>query len=220
MVSGCFNGMRAPVLDGARERHSSCGMRSTIALAVLTLALSLTLPRSASATVTEALSLRDLTQRADLVVLATAVAESARRDARGRIVTDVALRIEEALKGDARAGSTITMTRLGGAIGDIGMRVEGEPRFTVGERYVVFLYRTHGGALRPVGMSQGVMPVDDDGGETMVLPGGAGLSLVERVAGGRLAPAPGALIHAMPYLELRDRVGVVIEGEQSGAVRP
>ncbi len=195
-------------------------MRSKIALATATLALALGLTQPAFATVTEALSLRELTQRADLIVLATATGEAARRDARGRIVTDVTFSVEEIMKGNA-GGSTITMARLGGVIGDVGMRVEGEPRFTLGERYVLFLYRTGDGTLRPVGMSQGVMPVEGSSGDPTVGPGGAGLSLVQRVEGGRLAPAPAALIHAMPYLELRDRVGVVVvDEEQRGTVRP
>ncbi len=196
-------------------------MRSTIALSTASLLLALALVSPASATVSEALSLPELTQRADLVVLATALDKRARYDARGRIVTDVTLRVEETMKGDARVGSTLTMTRIGGVIGDIGMRVEGEPILDVGSRYVLFLYRVEGGStLRPVGMSQGVMGVDEQHGERTVLPGGAGLSLVQRARGGRLMPAPAALIHAMPYPELRDRVGAVVDSPSSGAVRP
>lgn len=173
----------------------------------------------ASATISEALSLQELVARADHVVLATAASAHAQRDARNRIVTDYALRVSEVMKGDAAIGSTLTMRSLGGVLGDLGMRVEGEPHLTTGERYVVFLGRTSSGLLRPVGMSQGVFPVRGAGGAATVLPGGGGLSLVQRVQGGQLVPAPGALPHPLRYDELRERVDRVLERE-SGAVQP
>lgn len=196
-------------------------MRSRIALVVAVWLGALALPGLASATITEALSLTDLVREADLVVLAAAIDEHAQRDARGRIVTDFTVRVDEVMKGDASVGSTLVMRRLGGVMGDIGMRVEGEPHLEIGARYVLFLHRlSDGRTLRPVGMSQGVLPVEEQRGETIVLPGGDGLSLVQRVQGGQLLPAPGALIHPTPYLELRDRVGVVIDEERGGTVRP
>jgi hypothetical protein len=174
----------------------------------------------ASATISEALSLDDLVGRADHVVLASTVGSRALRDARNRIVTDYTLRVEDVMKGDAAIGSTLTMRSLGGAIGDIGMRIEGEPRLESGRQYVVFLARTSSGALRPVGMSQGVLPVREVSGTTTVMPGGGGLSLVQRVQGGQLVPAPAALLHPQPYRELRARVDHVIEGGRRGTVSP
>lgn len=174
----------------------------------------------ASATISEALSLDELVGRADHVVLATATGARALRDSRDRIVTDYTLRVDEAMKGGATIGSALTMRSLGGAIGDLGMRIEGEPRLEIGRQYVLFLTRSASGALRPVGMSQGVLPVREVAGRATVMPGGEGLSLVSRVQGGQLAPAPAALIHPEPYLELRERVDHVIEGERRGTVSP
>lgn len=194
-------------------------MRSRLAPAVALLVLGLA--GTARATISEALSLGDLVRRADHVVVATAIGESARRDARGRIVTDYAVRIEEVMKGDARPGDVLVMTRIGGVIGDLGMRVEGEPGLEMGERYVLFLDRLRDGrTLRPVGMSQGVLPVREQNGEPMVLPGGDGLSLVQRVQGGRLVPAPAALLHPTRLVELRERVDHLVEGERRGTVAP
>jgi hypothetical protein len=193
-------------------------MRWKVSLALVSLGAVLSLAVPAWATVSEALSLRELVREADHVVLATVVDDHARRDARERIVTDYTVRVEDVMKGDARSGHTLVMTSLGGAIGDLGMRVEGEPHLTVGARYVLFLRRM-GTALRPVGMSQGVLPVRDDG-EPIVLPGGGGLSLVQRVEGGRLVPAPAALLHPEPYDRLRQRVGAVVADEPRGTVRP
>lgn len=172
-------------------------------------------PATASATISEALSLEQLVQRADYVVVATAQAEQARRDSRGRIVTDFTLRVDEVMKGSASRGATLVMTSLGGAIGDIGMRVEGEPHPAIGARYVLFLRTMRDGrTLRAVGMSQGVMEVQVQAGTPTVMPGGGGLALMQRVQGGQLVPAPAALLHPEPWAIVRARLERIIEGER------
>jgi len=176
-------------------------------------------PSAASATIIEAMSLDELVRGADAVALVTCVDERALRDQRNRIVTDYELRLDEVMKGSAAPGSHLTMRRLGGIIGDLGMRVEGEPSMQPGQRYVVFLRRLPGGGpLRPVGMSQGVMPVEETRGVLTVQPGAAGLSLVQRGAGGGLHPAPAALLHAESFERLRERVEE--SRARPGAVRP
>lgn len=188
-------------------------MRLSHGVAVLTVLMA---AAPASATISQALSLRELVQHADHVVLATAVEERVLRDGRDRIVTDFTVRVEDVMKGDARIGARFEMRRLGGVIGDLGMRIEGEPHLEIGKRYVLFLTRTTDGHLRPVGMSQGVLPVEQRGRDTIVIPGGGGMSLVQRVQGGQLVPAPAALMHETPYSTLRGRVMDV----QGGAVQP
>lgn len=179
-------------------------------IAALGMLSALATPGLAGATVSVALSLDEMVDHADHVALVTCESAQASRDDRGRIVTDYTLRVEESMKGDG--GATLTMRSLGGVIGDLGMRVEGEPHPELGRRYVVFLER-RGGQLRAVGMSQGVMPVTEQGGTLTVAPGGAGMSLVQRVRGGQLSPAPAALLHPEPYLELRTRIGARVSGE-------
>lgn len=188
-------------------------MRFSYGVAVVSVLLA---AAPASATISEALSLRELVRQADHVVLATAVDERALRDGRDRIVTDFTVRVEEVMKGDASVGATFEMRRLGGVLGDLGMRIEGEPHLESGKRYVLFLARTTEGHLRPVGMSQGVLPVEQRGRETIVIPGGDGMSLVQRVQGGQLVPAPAALMHETPYSTLRERV----MDAQRGTVQP
>ena len=83
---------------------------------------------------------------------------------------------------------------MGGQIGDIGMRVEGEPSFSVGERVLVFV--RDGGpytAFRPVGMGQGVMRVRMERGVETVTQNREGLMLMRRNAQGRLERSLGAL---------------------------
>lgn len=195
-------------------------MRSTHGAWALALSLVLA-PAVASATITEALSLEQLVQHADTVALVTCVDHRASYDSRQRIVTDYTLRIEEVMKGRASVGATVEMRRLGGVIGDLGMRVEGEPYLEEGQRYLVFLRHTDAGPHRPVGMSQGVMSVSEDGGVLTVQPGGGGLSLVQRGADGRLHPAPAALLHEAQLEQLRERVETIRRQQSTGGtVRP
>lgn len=163
----------------------------------------------ARATIVEALSLSDLVERSEHVVVASCVDIRSHRDASRRIVTDYTLQLEEVMRGPAHSGDTLVMRSLGGVEGDIGMHVEGEPRLTPGTRYVVFLRRLSDGTLRPVGMSQGVMEVEERADGPAVLPGGAGLALRRRVLGGQLVVAPPALLHPEPLEALRERIGAV-----------
>lgn len=169
---------------------------------------------TASASVVEALELSELVARAERVVLGRVVDKRARWDGRGRIVTDVTLRVQERMKG--APGDTITLTRLGGSIGEVGMKVAGEPSFRVGERRIVFARPGRNGGWRPVGMSQGALPVVDDAGREVVMPGGAGLSLVHQ-HGSQLVPAPAALLHPRPLADvLADIRDLVAHPEDGG----
>jgi hypothetical protein len=64
-------------------------------------------------------------------------------------------------------------------------------------------------------MSQGAMPVRADGGQSMVHPGGEGLSLVRRGSGGNLRAAPGALLERRPLSEMEDRIQGLMATEGS-----
>lgn len=196
-------------------------LRGRLSRATLALSLVCLVPTSAAASLSLALSLEELTRSADLIVLVRAGEGQASRDARGRIVTDVPVEVLDVVSGDATVGARLTLRRLGGAIGDLGMRVEGEPNFEAGARYLVFARRTEASApLRPVGMSQGVMRVRPGDGGDWVEPGGDGLGLVQRARGGRLLPAPPALLHPERLDRVRARVQQTIEAGPPGAVAP
>jgi len=171
----------------------------------------------ASASLLEALDLAQLVARADHVVLATPIRRQTRWDAYQRIVTDVTLRVETPLKGSSRPDAVLELRTLGGAIGELGMRVEGEPVFREGHRYLVFaVYR--GGELRPVGMSQGVLPIErDQAGRDKVLPGGGGIALVRPLPDGTLAPAPPAILHPRPLEDVRAEIEAAVR--RSGSTR-
>lgn len=198
--------MFAPKLANARAL-----LLGLAASMVLSLALP---PSGARASLVEAMSLRELVAASDEIVVARVEDQRARYDARGRIVTDVTLRVEERLYGRLSAGERATALRLGGAVGERGMRVEGEAIYETGERVLLFARRVtteRGELLRPVGMSQGLFPIrGEEGGET-ILPSGAGLELVVRTPTGALAPGAPPLAAPRPRDEVLAEVRELVE---------
>jgi hypothetical protein len=165
----------------------------------------------ARASVARQLELPELTHDADLVATGRVLEQRSRWDDRGRIVTDVRIHIDERVKGDA--GREVTLRCLGGAIGRLGMRVPGEPRFDDGERVVLFAVH-RGAALRALGMSQGVMRIEERDGQTLVHPGGEGLSLVAPGPSGQLTRAAAALPGPQPLDELLATLRQLVAAEQ------
>ena len=122
-------------------------------------------PHAAPASVVRALTLRELVEASAIVVLAQVeTATSSWVD--GRIVTDAVLVVDEGLAG-AETEQRVTVRTLGGEVDGIGQRVSGEPWLRAGERYLVFLEplpaRSGDASLRyrPIGMSQGALPVTE-----------------------------------------------------------
>ncbi len=143
----------------------------------------------AHATLSRAMDLAELVRESEIVALVQVRGQSARRDARQRIVTDVEMDLLEPVKGSP--GARFTLIQLGGELGEVGMAIAGETSFVDGRRYLVFARRsTMSPGYRPVGMSQGVMLVDDDPqGNPQAHPGGGGLSLVDPRTGAHQPPA-------------------------------
>jgi hypothetical protein len=135
-------------------------------------------PRTAGATVWVRMELGEVVRRSDAIVLGRVEAASAHWEG-GRIVSDVAVRVEDRLKGNA--GALLHVVHSGGKVGDIVMRVLGAPEFRVGQRAILFLAKT-GEAHRVVGLAQGKVDVEH-------LPGGD----VVRWEGDALLPLDRAL---------------------------
>ena len=163
----------------ASDRPAPARRRSRAWLLVALLGLAAA-AHDAGASVVRALGLDELVDRArTIAVVRVESAAAAWRD--GRIVTDSVLVVTEGVQ-DAAAGERLAVRTLGGEVDGIGQRVFGEPRFRSGERYLVFLERLATSAteadgspsttvlLRPVGMSQGALPVTDAAGTPLVAP--------------------------------------------------
>jgi len=181
--------------------------RLSIALAVLLPLLGFGLPALASTV--QALDLEQLLRASDEVFVGEATAAEVHYDDRGRIVTDVRVRIAESLAGERRAGEEVVLRCLGGSLDGLGMRVAGEAQLAVGERALLFTRRSDGGWLRTVGMSQGLMPMAATDSGWIVEPGGAGLALVRRGADGRLTTTHGALTEALSLAHMRTRLSAL-----------
>jgi hypothetical protein len=148
----------------------------------------------AKGSVVEGLELEELAVEADRIVLGRVLLSESflRRD--GQIWTWHRIAVERGIGGSAPADDEVIVETMGGQIGEIGMRVEGEASFAVGERVLVFV---HGGgpykAFRTVGMGQGVMRIRTEHGVDTVRQSREGLLLVRRDADGRLKRNLGAL---------------------------
>lgn len=170
--------MRPRFSARARDR----ALRLSLALALLTGVTSSAavgmVAAPAQATMVEALDLAGLVREADEVVVARVLKQESHYDDQQHIVTDYLMQVEQVEKGPQQPGAAITVRKLGGVVGDRGMRVAGEPSFEVGERVVVFGQRGGHTYLRPVGMAQGAMRVYEQDGVRWAKPATRGLSLV------------------------------------------
>jgi len=148
----------------------------------------------AEGSVVEGLELKELVAEADRIVLGRVLLSESFLRSNGQIWTWHRIEVQRAIRGTAPTEDEVIVETMGGQIGEIGMRVEGEASFAVGERVLVFV---HGGgpyrAFRTVGMGQGVMRIRREHGVETVRQSREGLMLVRRDADGRLKRSFGAV---------------------------
>ena len=148
-------------------------------------------PGPANASIVQGLELEELVAHADRIVLGRVLFSESFQHPNGQLGTWHRISVEREIRGHAPDEQEVMVETLGGQVGDIAMRVEGEPSFTVGERVLVFI--RDGGpytAFRPVGMGQGVMRVRTEQGIETVRQNRGGLMLMRRNAKGRLGTEP------------------------------
>lgn len=173
---------------------------AALALGLCAVSAAATSPHKAEAAVLVALDLPALVDQSDIVVVANAQKQASRYVDK-LIVTDVTLKVISGLKGATKPGELITVTHLGGAVGDVGLSVPGAASFKLGQSALVFLRRAPSGDLNVTGMSQGVMPIVADGAAQRVQMGSAGAALVQRNASGELVETHSApSSHNLPDL--------------------
>ena len=149
---------------------------------------------SARASLVEAVDFDTLVQEADDVVLARVIKQWTQYDEHGRIVTDFQMQVERVEKGSSTPGSAVVVRKLGGIMGKLGMRIAGEPDFTIGEEVLVFGIRGKNKFLRPVGMGQGTMRIFEQDGARWTRSDAEGMMLVKpgdtNTKGRAAMPAP------------------------------
>jgi hypothetical protein len=77
----------------------------------------------------------------------------------GRIYTYTHVHVDRAVAGALAAGAEVWIRTLGGVVGDIGQRVEGEASFARGQASLVFLHPGPPGAFEVTARAQGQFPV-------------------------------------------------------------
>jgi hypothetical protein len=132
----------------------------------LTVLLGAATERPAQASAVIALTLDDLVDKSDVVVLVTPKSRTARWEA-GRIVTYTTVVVDTAVGGGPAAGESLVVRTMGGVVGDIGQKVFGEATLPIGNSVVLFLRdlpkplvaTSLAGARSVTGMAQGALPV-------------------------------------------------------------
>jgi hypothetical protein len=125
---------------------------------------------TARASLLLALDTPALVERADAIAVVDVASAHAAWDARHeRIVSTIDLTVVESWKGTAAPASRIVVEQPGGTVGDITMTVHGMPRFSPGERALVFL-RGPLDRTAVVGLAQGkrLVRLDAAAGRPMV----------------------------------------------------
>jgi len=112
------------------------------------------------ATTLRRMDLPEMVAVADRVVHARVAGNLVYWGAPGQILTDTTFEVLSDVKGSGP--KTLTVTQLGGRIDPVELHVEGTPVFTPSEEVVLFTEPTPGGRRVIVGLSQGVMRVQDD----------------------------------------------------------
>ncbi len=176
------------------------------------------LPASpANGSIVQGLELQELVAHSDRIVLGRVLFSESFQRPSGQLATWHRIEVEREIRGRSPDEREVMVETMGGQIGDIAMRVEGEPSFTVGERVLVFI--RDGGpytAFRPVGMGQGVMRVRMERGVETVTQHRQGLMLMRRNAQGRLERSLGALPGKERLDALLSKVRDIVERSAGG----
>ena len=116
--------------------------------------------RPAAATQVQHFDTRQLTSASsDVVIGKIEKVESRYNQDRTKIFTDVQVRVSRSLKG---GGGVVTLTQLGGTIGNLRYDVPGCPVFTSGEEAVFFVWRDPRGQAQLTGLGQGKFDIRRD----------------------------------------------------------
>jgi hypothetical protein len=108
---------------------------------------------SLHATTVRHLSFDDLVAKAEVIVTGQVIDSRTYRTGDGKLIlTSYTVQVGENIKGKAPA--TLTVTTVGGKLGNTVLRVSGMPQFQAGENAVLFLERS-GAYTTVVGLNQG-----------------------------------------------------------------
>jgi hypothetical protein len=152
-------------------------LNSTMKRIIISVVLTLTVLDSLHATTVRRLTFDDLVAKADAIVLGQVVdSRTYWTTDKKLILTTYTVQVGERLKGSVP--QTVTVTTVGGRIGNTILHVSGMPEFQPGENAVVFLERS-GSYTTVVGLNQGKFRISNGEVSNMV----SGLSFSDGIAG-------------------------------------
>jgi hypothetical protein len=126
----------------------------------LIVAVLLSIATTAYATSVRRLNLDDLITTAHSIVEGDVVGSRTYRSDDGKLIlTSYTINVRESLKG--APGSTVTLTTVGGRIGNSILHVAGMPVFQPGEKAVLFLEKSRG-YTTVVGLNQGKFTISNN----------------------------------------------------------
>ncbi len=161
--------------------------------------LALLLAAPAGATIVKALSVKEMSTVADVIVVGEVVDQRTFwNDEKTRIYTVTRVRVSEALKGTSE-GAEIEIRQIGGTLDGLTQSIVGNAKLAKGEEVLVFLDRDDQKPLHYViGMAQGKFSIDRSSGVARVVRSMEGLALAKTDAKKivELAPATEARVEA------------------------
>jgi hypothetical protein len=156
-------------------------------------------PHAAHASTAVALSVDDLVDRSEAIVVAIPKSKVSRWES-GRIVTYTTVAVDTAVAGSGKAGGTVVVRTYGGVVDGIGQITHGEANLVIDRPIVLFLRtlpapatktatpKVTAGSMVITGMAQGALPVEIGADKiARVIPRPVDLNLVPQP---QLAPGP------------------------------
>ena len=141
-------------------------MMTRILQILLTLILGLLLSAPTLATTVLPISLERMSKKAELIFYGTVISNEVKVDeVSGHVATFTTFDVIDVIKGNA--GDTHTIKQIGGQLpgSKIIYKIHGVPRFTIGEKAVVFMpQKSKLGFASPLGLSQGRFTVREKNG--------------------------------------------------------
>lgn len=130
-----------------------CGIVSTFLLMV-------TIERASAQS--RKLTTQDLTDRAEIVAVGKVIGiRSEWNQERTRIYTKVTIAVDQYVKGE-RPEKILTVTHLGGEVGEVGELYSGTPKFQMDEEVLIFVEKDRKDNLRITGGAQGKLRIMED----------------------------------------------------------
>jgi hypothetical protein len=143
---------------------------SRLSRLLFTLTLCLSFYTSSLATTVLPISLENMSKKAELIFYGTVISNEVKVDeVSGHVATFTTFDVIDVVKGDV--GDTHTIKQIGGQLpgSKTRFKIHGVPRFTVGEKTVVFMPKASRlGFASPLGLGQGRFTVREKNGVNIV----------------------------------------------------